>query len=130
MFIINMLTALIVALVLTIGFVLLRRPRTGAILLLFFGVVFLSAWAGGNWIEPARAVPWGGAWIGFLLTGLVVAVLLSLLLPTGRARSPQTRSEENATRSLVLVNQLFWALLVVLSLVIILRYLLRYYYVP
>ncbi len=128
MFIINMLTALIIALVLTIGFSLMRRQRAGAILLFFFGAVFLAAWAGGSWIEPAEAVPWGRYWIGFLLAGLAVAVILTLVLPTGRAESPRARREEAETRSFVLANQIFWILVVVLSLAIILRSLLRFYY--
>lgn len=91
--------ALIVTAVLALLFIplLTRRWRgdreglargEGWAALLFFVLVFLASWAGGLWVRPVGPVFWGVSWLGFVLVGLAMALLLTSLSPYHGGRTP------------------------------------------
>ncbi|HEX4337267.1 MAG TPA: hypothetical protein VH062_15230 [Polyangiaceae bacterium] len=42
-------------------------------------VLFLATWAGGIWLVPVGPKLWGVAWVGFVVAGLFVALLIGAL---------------------------------------------------
>lgn len=68
-------------------------------LLFFFTVLFLATWAGGLWLAPFGPTIWGVSWVGFLIVGLVVALLLAAVAPPrGGERPETTRGAEGPRR--------------------------------
>jgi hypothetical protein len=126
MFFVDLLFALILALIITGIFVLaLRTPGPWGLWWVFLLVIFLAAWAGGLWITPFGPM-WGTvSWLPFLITGLLVALILAAASPPRQPRTPrqaiaQERAEEAAFLAL---NVFFWVLVVGLGVAIILAYL-------
>jgi len=86
MFILELLIAISISLVLSALFVLVIQRgerRTGFFWL--FVVVFLVTWAGGVWLRPFGPTLWGVCWLGFLLAGLFILLLLAIFIPEKRA---------------------------------------------
>jgi Ca2+/Na+ antiporter len=123
MFFLDMLVALLIALLLTGLFSVFHKQKAGAVLLLFFAVVFLATWAGGVWISPYELTLGGASWLSFLIVGLITAFLLAALIPPFHFWSSRARHKEEETQPLVLFNIFFWVLLLVLCIAIITRYL-------
>jgi hypothetical protein len=130
------LIAFIFALILSAGFVLVLHrsgPRSG--FFWFFLLVFLATWAGGIWLSPFGPNLWGVYWLPFLGVGLVAVLLLAAFAPR---RPPRNRhdtldmldkiEEEKEFKKVAGISMgiLFAALVVVLILAVILRYLTRY----
>jgi hypothetical protein len=94
----ELLTALVIALMVNLGLVLISRRdgrRTGVVYL--FLIIFLATWAGGAWIRPFGPPIGHVHWLGFLIIGLFVALLLALFLPQ---RPPRGRRRDiGCTRS-------------------------------
>lgn len=96
---IHILLAIAVAVVLTavlvavIGFNAYEQGGWATALLLF-GILFLTAWAGGVWLHPIGPQVYGTAWLPFVLMGVVAALLIAAVSP----RHPRTRvaAEEQA----------------------------------
>lgn len=125
MIIAHLLLALAIALILTAIFPIgLRGYRGGFIFWFFFLLLFLAVWAGGIWVTPLAYD--GLPWLGFLLIGLFVALLIVALLPP--ASPPITPTEMDVKPSTievataVAINVFFWLLLFGLLLAIIVRY--------
>lgn len=107
---------------------------TWAAALLFFLIVFLAAWAGGVWFRPAGALAWDASWLGFLVVGFLVALVLLSVTPShggwGRERPRIARTgggelerEAGLTALAAGVGIFFWALLVFLAVAIVVAYL-------
>jgi hypothetical protein len=126
MLIADLIVALAVAFILSLLFVPLlgwgRHEEAagsglGGALLFFFFVVFLAAWAGGSYIRPIGPPVFGVYWLGFLLVGIVIALVLSAAVP------PHVRWTGGGERSrAVRFGVFFWALTVALLLTIALAY--------
>lgn len=127
MFLIDLLFALVIAVLLTGLFGLLfRRMTMGSGILLFFLVLFLTSWAGGVWLTPFGPPLFGVSWLSFLFIGLFVALLLIALIPP--VRPPQTLEEarvqaETEAETAFIVDVFFWILLIGLLVAIVAAYL-------
>ena len=89
MFFGGLLTAFVIAFALTLALALLfdrRGPGPMGGIFFFFGLVFLATWAGGVWVVPGGPFLWGVSWLGFLLVGLITALVLAAALPPRRRR--------------------------------------------
>ena len=94
-----------------------RRHSSGPRLLGFFLVFFLFAWAGGLWVVPAGLPMYDILWLTFLAVVLLLAFLLSLLLPS---EAIHKGSQEGVRPAYIL---LFWILVMILALAIVAHYL-------
>ena len=123
MYLVEVMTALAVAILLTaILAATLPARRLWRGWLLFFGVVLLSAWAGGVWLPPVGPSMFGIAWMPFLFVGLVVALLLA---PSVRRRAREgDRSRDGADDVPVetTFSVLIWVLMIGLAVAILLAY--------
>jgi hypothetical protein len=130
----DLLFAFLVALLLSVIFTLVfRRQGPWHSPLIFFVVVFMTAWAGGIWLAPI-AFSWRLYWIPFLVFGLIVALLIAAIAPPRPARQPsiEARQGETPTKKKA-VNALgetiaglgffLWTFLLALVVTIIIRYL-------
>ena len=115
------LVALVLSVVFTLGF---RRQGPWPSPLIFFVVVFMTAWAGGIWLAPV-AFSWRLYWIPFLVFGLIVALLVSAIAPAPPAReAPVKKRAFNALGNTIAGLGFFlWAFLIALAVTIIVRYL-------
>ena len=96
----------------------------------FFAVIFLFAWGGGSWIAPFGPIGWGVAWLPIVVMGVFMALLLTAATPrSNRSRSRITdqatvgsKAEASAVAKaevMVTVDFFFWALIIVLGLVVL-----------
>ena len=132
MFIVQILFVLLIAALLTAVFAAgFRRREWDVGLLYFFLILFLATWAGGLWVGAYGPLLWGVPWMTFLLVGVLLALLLTALIPPRRRRpfaereaEPQRppRPDETDVDTLVSVDVLFWILTVGLVIVIIAAY--------
>jgi hypothetical protein len=102
-----------------------RRLPLGRVLLGMYAVLFLVTWAGGIWLTPPAAGAAVGPLLPFLVVGLVIALIMTALIPR---HPPRTRGEalrrDDAKREIgSFVNLFFWLVVLVLVVVIALRYL-------
>jgi hypothetical protein len=134
MFALELLLALIIAIVLSVLFALATRrgfQRPG--FLWFFLVIFLATWTGGVWIRPFGPTLFGIHWLPFVLAGLVFSLFLIISSP---GQPPKSRHEtidmlekieqekKLDTFTYVTLSVFFWILLCALITAIIVRYLL------
>ena len=126
MFFVDVLGALLVAVILSVIFIRgFRRQGPWASYLIFFIVVFLAAWAGGVWVTPGELEPWGPYWLPFLFVGLIFALLLAAAAPP---RHPRSRAEvdkklQEESSPETAYGVCFWFLLMVLGVAILTHYL-------
>ena len=88
MILLDIIMALIVAMILSVIFALStwRESRKSGLIWLFL-ILFLATWAGGIWLRPFGPKLWGLHWLSFLFIGFIVARNVSWLRPiTFRAR--------------------------------------------
>lgn len=52
----------------------------------FFAMIFLFTWGIGSWMVPFGPVGWGVAWTPFVVTGLLMALLLTAVTPRKNRR--------------------------------------------
>jgi len=127
MFVVDLLFALLMALIFTMIFAVgLRRTGPWSSVLVFFLVIFLAAWAGGLWISPAGPVFLGVYWLPILLVAFLVALLLAAVPPRrpphvetiseAEAEAQEQRAVERA------FDAFFWSLLIGFAIVIALGY--------
>jgi hypothetical protein len=108
-----------------------RGPGPWAGFLFFFLVLFLAVWAAGVWLRPIGPVVYGGYWVGALVVGVLIALLLAAAVPPGPRVTPvevetppegapaETPEEEAVTTAL---GVFFWILLLGLIAAIVLGY--------
>ncbi len=126
MFFAELLLALIIAMLLSVTLIaLFGRSRPGgegfwASFFFFFMILFLATWAGGTWLVPFGPVAWGFVWLPYLVVGLVIALLLAVLLPSAKGR--RRSAEARAAASAGVMNGFFWALLLLLAVMVVTRY--------
>jgi len=85
--------AILIALLLTAIFAIgFRKQGWGTGLVFFFLILFLATWAGGLWVAPFGPIAWGVHWLSFLLVGVIIALLLTALIPPVE-RPPYPESE-------------------------------------
>jgi hypothetical protein len=132
MFILEVIFAVCISLLLSGLFVLVTRNRSGKTgSLRLFLIIFLATWAGGIWLKPFGPSLWGIHWLGFLVAGLFVSIILVITTPN---RAPKGRREtldilEKVARNRELdqityltLGVFFWILLAFLIIAIISRY--------
>lgn len=125
MFFVDLLFALVVALLLTAIFSAGFRNRgPWGLWWVFLLVVFLAAWAGGVWLTPFGPPLLDVYWLPFLFVGLVVALLIAAAVPPEprRPRAPVAASEVATEEAVAAFSIFFWVLLIGLALAIILWY--------
>lgn len=133
MLMVQVLFVLLIAALLTAVFAVgFRRREWDVGLLYFFLILFLATWAGGLWIGPYGPLLLGVPWVTFLLVGVLLALLLTALIPPRRRKpSPEWEAElqrtsgtdEPESETLVAVDLLFWLLIVGLLIAVIGAYL-------
>jgi hypothetical protein len=127
---VSFLFAVFVASILTIIFVGgFRKRGPWANTVVFFAVVFLTAWAGGMWLQPLGPSLWGMYWVPFMFVGLLVALLLAAATPSNRptprnAAGVQTEKREKIA-TVTAIGTFFWIFLAALVMVIVISYLFR-----
>jgi hypothetical protein len=132
MFLKELLTALIIALMVSLIFALMSRRggwRTGFVYL--FLIVFMATWACGVWIRPFGPPIGDVYWLGFLIAGLIVALLLALFLPQrpprGRQETLDALEQMAAAKRVeevtyVTLGVMFWLVLFLFLCIVVLRY--------
>ena len=127
MFIVDMLFALVIALVLTGLFAMLfRGMRMGNGLLLFLLILFLATWTGGLWIGPFGPTLLNVYWLPFLLVGLLITLLMIVFIapePPARTLDEARMQARSDVQAVVVVDFLFWVLLLGLLVTLIVAYL-------
>ena len=128
MFLADLLIAFLITIVLVAIFgIFVRGEAIGAGLFWFFLLIFLATWAGGIWLAPIGPPLFGVSWLGFLLVGLIFALLIMALLPPAapRPRTPgEVREEVEAEAgAFAALNIFFWILLVGFIVAIVASYL-------
>lgn len=122
MFFVDLLFALVVALLLTaVFFAGFRRPGPWGIWWIFLLVVFLAAWAGGVWIEPFGPPLFNVYWLPFVFVGLIFALLVAAAAPPAPPRPYATATAPQEPVA-VAVDLFFWVMVVGLLLAIIVAY--------
>jgi hypothetical protein len=125
MFLVDLLFALVVALLLTAVFSLgFRNPGPWGVWWVFLLVIFLAAWAGGVWVTPFGPPLFDTYWLPILFVGLFFALLLAAIPPYPRPTyepgvPPAGGTAEGAA---VALGTFFWVLILGFALVIILAY--------
>lgn len=105
-----------------IGLFRRRGPGPCAGFFFVFSTLFLAVWAGGIWLLPVGPPLWGESWLGFVLVGLVFALLLAVALPSRKQpatldlQHPEVKAASEAAE---LVFGLFFYLLVIVLIVAI-----------
>lgn len=127
MFIKHLIAALLTSLLLTaIFFIGFRKRGPWNSFILFFFVIGLSSWAGGIWLSPMGPLLWGVYWIGFLVTGIVVALILVAVIPpvssdtTAELIAKDEREPEAKKR--IVLGVYFWLMIAVLAFFIVSHY--------
>ena len=136
MFFVDLLFALIVALILTLILVPLmgwRRPgyeATWRTAVFVFLLVFLFAWAGGVWLMPFGPTFYTVYWLPFVVVAVLYALLLLAAapprLPGSRSRGVVTNAAAEARREEVAAKAFglfFWVLAVLLAIALLVHYL-------
>ncbi len=126
------LIALVIATVLSTAFALATRRRgrrTG--FAWFFLFILTATWAGGIWIRPFGPA-WGEIrWLPFLVFGLIITFLVSLVAPqrppSGRQETLEkleqiAREKELEKITYITLGVFFWVVFSILILVIVARY--------
>jgi hypothetical protein len=65
----------------------LPGPRKG--IFFIFLIIFMFTWAIGSWLDPTGPFNWGGNWLGYLIIGFMIMLLLGTLIPPAK---PKTRT--------------------------------------
>lgn len=116
----ELLTALIVASLFTVGLVWLLRARRAearrSALVLFFLTVFLATWAAGVWISPRGPTAFGVPWLAFLALGLIVSLVAAAAPPLRDWRVPGAAGVPEPGR---VTGPILWILLAMLVLAIV-----------
>ncbi len=128
MIIMDIFVILILTLILTgifaAGF---RRQGFGAVLLLFFLILFLGTWTAGAWIPPFGPYGWGVPWLAYLIFGIILALILAALLPPGCPQRPARGAKEEIevqpeAETITPGDALVWILLTALVIAIVISY--------
>jgi hypothetical protein len=128
----ELLTALLIATLVVIGFLLLVR-RSGAKYgkLWLFLIVFVATWAGGVWIHPLGPTIGGVYWLTFALAGIIAVGLIGLFTPHhpphGRYETLEKLEQVKQSKELQQVTTMtlgviFWVVFSILALAIVFRY--------
>lgn len=137
MFLIDLVFALLIAFLVTVLLTAVfgwRHPSRqeeeaalpGAFFL--FLILFFFIWAGGAWIGPFGPVLWSGAWLPFLVVGVVIGLFLLAVSEPPRpsrqrsAHTPPPGETDPAPPRVILYGVVFWILLLVLLAVVIAAY--------
>ena len=110
-----------------------RHPRgssaVGPSILFLFIILLFSMWAGTAWLPGGEVGTYGTPWLGTLLIGLLIGLLiLAIAAPAGRnPRTPREASEraaETAVAGTVLgiFGIFFWLLIIGLFISVLVRY--------
>lgn len=125
MFFFDLVFVLILALVLTGIFAGgVRRQTERSDLVWFFLILFLMTWAFGGWITPFGPPIWGIMWFPFVITGIVIALLLTAFIEphSPRTRAEQVRREQGTRKTLLVLDAFLWVLIIGLIALILFRY--------
>lgn len=87
------------------------RPASPFTVFSLLVVLFLATWAGGIWLVPLGPRVWGAYWLGFLVVGILVALIIAAARashapaggPTGAAGSPTAKQQSFVSASALLL---------------------------
>jgi hypothetical protein len=128
MFLIDLIVALVVAVVISsLFFFGFRRQGPWKSFLLFLVVVFLTAWAGGVWINQAAEPGFGVYWVAFFMVGLIVALLLAAIPPVETGSTVEFKREgeptmADRTRAILALDVFLIVLMIILGGAVLVRY--------
>jgi hypothetical protein len=100
------------------------QDDSGTRVLIFFGILFLTTWAGGIWVTPFGPILFDVPWLSFLLVGLFIALILTAISPP--PRRPRTAQEAAAyaeAEAAIAIDIFFWVLIAGLIVTILVAYL-------
>jgi hypothetical protein len=123
--------ALAVAIFLTMVFAVVgRRAKSRLWVIVFFLLVFFSAWAGGIWITPFGPSILGVFWLSYFVVGLIFALALEAVAAFHsrpvRPGSAEIRMDEKEEQEIKRVlNMFIWILLLTFIIAIVLGYIRR-----
>lgn len=98
-----------------------QSSTAAASLLFLFVVLLLAMWAAAIWMPEWGPVYYGSAWLGILLVGLFIAlVILAVASPDWRRRGPRRvdLEAETAAETTAVFGCFFWILLIAFLVVI------------
>jgi hypothetical protein len=131
MFLLDMLVALVLAVIITSVLVALR-PRdgmsAGLLFAFFFLISFPMIWAAGTWMVPVGPPFAGVSWLGYLVAGLFLLALILAILPPSRrsehgdAIMPAGAKREALEGTAIFFGLFFWILLLAAAVALIVRY--------
>lgn len=126
MFFLDLIIALIIALILSTIFVFgFRRRGPWPNFFFFFIIIFLATWAGGLWLTPIGPSIGGVFLLPFLLVGAVFALLLAAATPAEKPTSIELKTRQQVEKEKKIetaVSIFFWILIVALAVAIIFGY--------
>lgn len=134
-------TAVILALMLTLIFSLLLKNDGQGGFWIYFLVLFFIMWAGGLWLYPVGPYLWGVSWLPLFFIGLVAALLLSAAKSDSKkdsqkddAHPPNPRDGEKKSivsvsdrqhKEAIALSVFIWAVMIVSIIAIIAGYLIN-----
>lgn len=98
----------------------------GASFLFLFLVLFFAMWAIGGWLPPWGPVVYETPWLGLLLVGIFVSLILLAAVTPARRRPSPAEAVEEAREEVVAATAFgifFWILMIGLLIAVAARYL-------
>jgi hypothetical protein len=101
-----------------------QDEAVGASFLFLFLILLVVMWAVGGWLEPWGPVVYDTPWLGLLLIGLIISLLiLAVATPTWRRKRPEPMAEAEEAVAATIFGAFFWILIVGLLIAAIVSYL-------
>ena len=126
------LTSLLIALILSSAFALATRKRgRRSGFGWYFLFILMATWAGGVWIRPFGPTWWQISWLPFLVFGLIVTFLVTLVAPrrppSGRYETLEkleqmAREKEFEKITYIALGVFFWVVFFILMMSIFTHY--------
>jgi hypothetical protein len=117
MHIYGIISAILIALLLTLIFsTTFRHKGPWGGLLFFFLVIFLASWASQLWINPFGPVLFGVAWVPLIFVAVLIAVLLLAMGSSAIDQAPVRPGPETTPGdgSILAIGFFFWLLILIL----------------
>ncbi|MGK7395772.1 MAG: hypothetical protein ACNS62_14425 [Candidatus Cyclobacteriaceae bacterium M3_2C_046] len=124
---VEILLALIIAIIITVIFVIgfKNRGPWGSIWA-FFLIIFLAIWAASLWVSPRGPFLYGVAWMPIAFVGVVFALIISAAAPPSNRETIQhNRKIDPELKQKTTINTFslfFWLLLVILVVAVVFGY--------
>jgi hypothetical protein len=90
--------------------------------LLFFLLIFMSVWAFGLWLAPLGPPVYGVHWLGFVITGLLLFLVIATVIPgaePGPALDLERPEKKAARRTMAMVFGIYFWLVILLFIALV-----------